>query len=173
MEIRHHYAIQVQSLQKSCHKVNLAKDKLAHQGIKGQKWGVRRGPPYPISQSVEGNKAKEVAPLLYDEAKQAIMDTVNARQIQVDLCCGPVTVFMEGHISDRFVERGLDASDVIEALDNPLTILDLKEDDKGRPSQKVIGLTATIPVNPETGKATSVWPTRKQDILRYGGEESD
>lgn len=31
---------------------------LAHHGIKGQKWGVRNGPPYPIDKSSESGKIK-------------------------------------------------------------------------------------------------------------------
>lgn len=27
-------------------------DDLYHHGIKGQKWGVRRGPPYPIEDTI-------------------------------------------------------------------------------------------------------------------------
>ncbi len=31
---------------------------LAHHGIKGQKWGVRNGPPYPLDKSSESGKIK-------------------------------------------------------------------------------------------------------------------
>ena len=35
-----------------------------HHGIKGQKWGVRRGPPYPIEDTVlrKGTRLNSVAP---------------------------------------------------------------------------------------------------------------
>ena len=32
---------------------------LAHHGIKGQKWGVRNGPPYPLDKSTKSDKIKE------------------------------------------------------------------------------------------------------------------
>lgn len=31
--------------------------KLAHHGIKGQKWGVKNGPPYPLKRSVKNKKS--------------------------------------------------------------------------------------------------------------------
>lgn len=31
---------------------NLDDDYLGHHGVKGQKWGVRNGPPYPIEDKV-------------------------------------------------------------------------------------------------------------------------
>lgn len=41
---------------KSCHKyfgtVAFSDDELEHSGIKGQKWGVRHGPPYPLTKEV-------------------------------------------------------------------------------------------------------------------------
>lgn len=33
---------------------------LAHHGIKGQKWGVRNGPPYPLDKSSESGKIKDI-----------------------------------------------------------------------------------------------------------------
>jgi len=35
-------------------------DELSHHGIKGQKWGVRNGPPYPLHQTREYNAAKDI-----------------------------------------------------------------------------------------------------------------
>lgn len=32
---------------------------IAHHGIKGQKWGVRNGPPYPLEKSSDGDKIKK------------------------------------------------------------------------------------------------------------------
>ena len=32
---------------------------LAHHGVKGQNWGVRRGPPYPLDDSASGEKRVE------------------------------------------------------------------------------------------------------------------
>ena len=48
-------------------------DYLAHYGVDGQKWGVRNGPPYPISRSSNGdkkNRIKNTAKKLYESHKQ-------------------------------------------------------------------------------------------------------
>ena len=48
----------------------LSKDHLAHHGIKGQKWGVRRGPPYPIEDTVlqKGTRLNSVS--IYNDSEK-------------------------------------------------------------------------------------------------------
>lgn len=41
---------------------------LEHHGIKGQKWGVKRGPPYPLQNSQEKNKLKSMDSLSLTES---------------------------------------------------------------------------------------------------------
>lgn len=46
---------------------------LEHHGIPGQKWGVRNGPPYPLSRQEQSyRKAKTIADSLSDDEKQHV-----------------------------------------------------------------------------------------------------
>ncbi len=66
---------------------------------------------------------------------------------------------MGEHAVEQATARGVKASQIIDAARNPLKITETKIDALGRPSQKLIGGKATIAVNPEIGKITTVHPT--------------
>lgn len=66
-------------------------DYIAHHGIKGQKWGVRNGPPYPLNRSVSTGKSlkkgtqpkkknPETSNTLYGGAKKKIFGKDNRAQ---------------------------------------------------------------------------------------------
>jgi hypothetical protein len=66
---------------------------------------------------------------------------------------------MGEHAVEQATARGVKASQIIDAARNPLKVTETKIDALGRPSQKLIGEKATIAVNPEIGKITTVHPT--------------
>lgn len=43
------------------YKLSEDSDFLMHHGIKGQKWGVENGPPYPLNPSKDYSKAEQKA----------------------------------------------------------------------------------------------------------------
>ncbi len=63
------------------------------------------------------------------------------------------------HSFDRVAERHVTREGVVDALKNPLDVGSIKTDDKGRRSQRFIGKTATVNVNPDNGVITTVWRT--------------
>ncbi|WP_058270445.1 phage minor head protein [Olsenella massiliensis] len=78
---------------------------------------------------------------------------------------------MSKHAAERKVERGISDTSIKDALENPLHITEVKVDKYGRPSQNYIGKDATAVVNPETGKITTVYPTGKSRLKKYGRQE--
>lgn len=63
------------------------------------------------------------------------------------------------HVIHRIDERSVLAESIIDAINEPLNISEVKYDELNRPSFQVIGKKATIAVNPNTGVITSTWPT--------------
>lgn len=62
-------------------------------------------------------------------------------------------------IGDGFKRAGVSPQGNLDALKNPLKINDVVTDSMGRQSQRFIGRTGEVVVNPETGKIISVNPT--------------
>lgn len=77
---------------------------------------------------------------------------------------------ISAHSIDRGDERGVTTSDVIDAIDSPLFIGEIKTDGNGKRSQRFIGKDATVNINPDTGNVVTVWRTGKRERKKYGGE---
>ena len=59
---------------------SVATDFLEHHGIKGQKWGVRHGPPYPLTpeqKSKSYSRDSGLGGILFDMAGQAALEGIN------------------------------------------------------------------------------------------------
>lgn len=119
--------------------------RLYHHGVKGQKWGVRHGPPYPIDSS---SGLKLVS--LKIAAKNGILVTG-----------------MSGHANDQAKERGVKSDDIVDAVQHPLYIRNMGKDKQDRESVRFIGNAATVNVNPHTGVIATVWPTGTKDRKKY------
>lgn len=63
------------------------------------------------------------------------------------------------HSFARVAERHVTRDEVVDALKNPLDVGSIKTDEKGRRSQRFIGRTATVNINPDNGVITTVWRT--------------
>lgn len=70
-------------------------------------------------------------------------------------------------------ERNVETPDIENALKNPLHIGDIVIDEHGRKSQRFIGENATVNINPDTGKITTVWKTGKSTRKKYTKERVD
>ncbi len=124
----------------------LSPDFIMHHGIKGQKWGIRNGPPYPL--------------------KRNTIITV-PKSIKTTAANGLSVTGASGHVIQRISERNVSAENIIDTLRHPLHIGDIKVDANGRPSQRFIGTHATVNVNPESGIIATVWKTGTKTIKKY------
>ncbi len=73
------------------------------------------------------------------------------------------------HAKARMKERGIELSQVIDAVKNPLQIVPGKTDEQGRSSVKFIGKQATACFNPDNGNLITTWATNHQLRKKYGG----
>lgn len=71
------------------------------------------------------------------------------------------------HCEERINERGLSIADIKDAFVNPLHICDISVDDQKRKSQRFIGETVTVNVNPDTGYVPTAWKTGKATVRKY------
>jgi hypothetical protein len=63
------------------------------------------------------------------------------------------------HAVRRAIQRGVKPKAILDALKNPLKIGEVVIDDLGRASQRLIGRSAEVVINPNTGRIISVNPT--------------
>ena len=75
------------------------------------------------------------------------------------------------HTLERAEERGVYSSGVVDALNNPLHIGEIVTDEKGRRSQRFIGESTTVNVNPDTGVVTTIWKTGSRTKKKYQKEK--
>ena len=99
-------------------------------------------------------------------------DIINERKI-LGLFANNVQIKgVSNHVIVRMNERKVDVTDIIDAIENPLSITLIKTDEKGRKSFKQIGEKATIAINPETGVLTTVHKTHTKLVKKKKGEKS-
>ena len=84
---------------------------------------------------------------------------------------GCVVVNVKPHLFDRMDERGVTVDGIMDALQNPLHITDVKHSPRGEPSVQYIGRQATVVYNPETRTIVSDWPTSHERRRKFGVEE--
>lgn len=75
------------------------------------------------------------------------------------------------HAAERMAERGVTKEQINEALAHPLKTFDVEVDDEGRKSQKIIGETTTVAINPDTGAIITTYPTNRKMRRRYGSNQ--
>lgn len=124
--------------------------RLAHHGVKGQKRGVRNGPPYPIKRDGVFRNPKSVS-------------FISANGVHISS--------FSKHVADRINEdrpdRKVTVSDIVDSIKKPLEIGEIRINDNGQKSQRFIGRKATSNVNPDTGTVTTVWITGKRYLKKY------
>lgn len=122
---------------------------LAHHGIKGQKWGVRR-------------TAEQLA-----HDRYSIEACLNKKKIETPN--GVSVTHISKHALDRIEEpsRRVTAKEIENALTKPIHIDNIKVDEENRRSQRFIGNNATVNANPDTGEIVTVWKTGERKRKKY------
>lgn len=77
------------------------------------------------------------------------------------------------HFAERAVLRNLEAEDVLDAIQSPLRITDVKYDASNRPSFNVIGEKSTVSINPENGNMITGHKTHSKLIKKLKGENNE
>lgn len=77
------------------------------------------------------------------------------------------------HVSERAVLRGLNASDIVDTIDSPLKITEVKYDSLNRPSFNVIGEKSTVSINPKNGNIITVHKTHTKVVKKLKGEKNE
>ena len=122
---------------------------LAHHGIKGQKWGVRR----------------TAEQLSHD--RYSIEACLNKKKIETPN--GVSVTHISKHALDRIEEpsRRVTAKEIENSLTKPIHIDNIKVDEENRRSQRFIGNNATVNANPDTGEIVTVWKTGERKRKKY------
>jgi hypothetical protein len=87
--------------------------------------------------------------------------------INVKTASGAVVKKVKGHFFDRLEERGFVVEDIINALQEPLHITDVKYNKHNQPSVQFIGEKVTAAFNPDTDTVVTGWKTGRARIKKY------
>lgn len=85
--------------------------------------------------------------------------------------CKPLQA-LQKHAVNRAIERDILAKSILDALLSPLDIGKIKITRCGRPSQRYIGQSAEVVINPSTKKVVSVNPTSSKKAKKLSMEDS-
>lgn len=135
-------------------------DYMAHYGVKGMKWGVRRS-----KEELKYNRSSIEAVVNRMFSKNEIYSPAGFRLTGISTHALDRIEFGGDHGEDRKVT----AKEIIDAVKNPIHYDNLKYDELGRPRQTHIGNKASVGVNPVSGLITTVWPTGTKTRKKYGG----
>jgi len=70
------------------------------------------------------------------------------------------------HGVDRAIERGVKPGAIMDAVKNPLKVGEVVTDNAGRQSQRYVGKSAEVVLNPQSGKIITVNPTSSKKVER-------
>lgn len=147
-------------------------DQLVHHGIKGQKWGVRNGPPYPIDsekaeRTTKSGKMKTIRQKLVNVPKEKFTKYA----LDAEKCPDKAYAFKEalGYTKDNYqkliddIEQNLDESKLVERGDGGYgmryqQVMKLK----GKNGKEANVLTAWVEENDDF-RLTSVYVTKKEE----------
>ena len=74
------------------------------------------------------------------------------------------------HFYERKSERSVPEEDIIDALLHPIHTEDRGYNAKQQHGYRYIGKKATVNINPEDARITTIWVTGKDKIKKYTGE---
>lgn len=80
---------------------------------------------------------------------------------------------VSNHALQRMAERSVPPESIIDAIERPLQIKPVKNDELGRPSFIVVGRKATLTINPNTGVLSTVYPTHTATVKKLLGRKGD
>ncbi len=81
---------------------------------------------------------------------------------------GLQVTYVSDHFVGQSIYRKVSLKDIDNALTKPLDYGKIKVDSKGRRSQKYIGASAVVSINPDTGELITAWQTSTKLKRKYG-----
>lgn len=77
------------------------------------------------------------------------------------------------HTAERVILRDLNIDEILDAINNPIKIENIKYDAQNRPSFKVIGEKTTVYINPKNGAITTMHKTSSKLVRKMKGEQNE
>ena len=84
-----------------------------------------------------------------------------------------VAVSVSAHTYGQAKARNVSAKNIVDALTAPLSVSNVKFDEKNRPSKQYIGAKATACVNPLNGRVTACWKTSSEKAKKLARGKDD